>query len=147
MTNSNFTTSITVDKSAAEVFEAINNVHAWWHGEIDGNANKIDDEFHYRFADVHYSKQKVVEIIPNKKIVWLVTDSNIAFTKSKNEWTGTKIVFDISESDNKTQILFTHEGLVPSFECYGDCSNGWSMLIHESLNSLLNTGKGKEVFG
>lgn len=141
-----FTTILLVDQTPAEVFNAVMNVSHWWSGEIDGNADKLHDEFTYRFANVHRSKQRVVEVIPNQKVVWLVTDSELTFVETKNEWTGTTICFEISRKDNKTQLLFTHKGLVPQFECFGDCSNGWSMLIHQSLFSLITTGEGKEVF-
>lgn len=143
----NFTTTILVDKPAAEVYNAINNVRGWWQGEILGQSEKVDDEFSYRMKEIHYSKQKVTELIPNKKIVWLVTDSNLSSFKDKNEWTGTKIIFDISEKDGKTLLRFTHEDLVPASECYADCSWGWSQLIEESLFSLITVGKGKNVFG
>lgn len=142
----NFTTSITVDATAQEVYNAINNVSGWWHGEVTGNTTKVNDEFSYRFQHFHFSKQRVTELVPNKKIVWLVTESNLSFTKNPSEWTGTKIVFDLMEADGKTQVCFTHEGLVPAFECYGDCSNGWSMLIQQSLYSLITKGKGVAVF-
>lgn len=147
MIKQSFTTSITVDNSAADVFNAINNVGAWWHGEVKGGAQKPDDEFEYRFEHFHYSKQKVAELIPGKKIVWLVTDSKLSFTKDQSEWTGTRIIFEIEEVNGKTQVRFTHEGLVPAFECYDDCSNGWSMLMQKSLFSLLTKGEGVEVFG
>ncbi|MBS1771411.1 MAG: SRPBCC domain-containing protein [Bacteroidetes bacterium] len=142
----NFTTSITVDATAQEVYNAINNVGGWWHGEVIGNTTKVNDEFSYWFQHFHFSKQRVTELVPNKKIVWLVTESNLSFTKKPSEWTGTKIVFELTETDDKTQVSFTHEGLVPAFECYGDCSNGWSMLIQQSLYGLITKGKGVAVF-
>lgn len=147
MKTSSFTTTITVNKSAKEVFDAINNVRAWWHGEIEGSADSLNDEFDYRFQHFHYSRQRVTALVPNKRIEWLVTDSNLSFANNKNEWTGTKIIFDIIETNGKTEVRFTHEGLVPSFECWDDCSNGWSMLMQKSLQSLLTEGKGVEVFG
>jgi hypothetical protein len=124
MTTTNFTTSILVDNAQKEVFNAINNVRAWWQGEIEGNTEKLNDEFIYRMEDIHYSKQQIVEFIPNKKVVWLITDSKLNPSKFKDEseWTGTKIIFEISEINNKTQVRFTHLGLIPTFECYGDCS-------------------------
>ena len=96
--------------------------------------------------EIHFSKQKLVEVVPDKKVVWLVTDSKLNFIKNQSEWTGTKISFEIFEINNKTQVRFTHHGLVPAIECYGDCSNAWSQLIQQSLFSLITTGKGKNVF-
>ncbi|PIF33072.1 uncharacterized protein YndB with AHSA1/START domain [Flavobacterium sp. 9] len=147
MATSNYSTTILVDNSKEEVFNAINNVRGWWQGEIDGNTENLNDEFGYSVPGIHFSKQKIVEIIPNQKIVWLITDSKLSFVKDQSEWTGTKIVFEISEVNHKTQVRFSHLGLVPEFECYGDCSNAWSQLIEKSLFSLITTGKGVNVFG
>jgi hypothetical protein len=146
MSTSGFTTTILVDESPSTVFNAINNVRGWWQGAIEGDSTKLNDEFTYRMKEFHFSKQKVVEIIPDKKVVWLVTESQLNFIKDKTEWTGTNIIFDITEQDNKTQLRFTHVGLNPDIECYGACSNGWQQLIQQSLFSLITTGKGKDVF-
>jgi hypothetical protein len=146
MKKADFTTTILVTQRPKEAFNAINNVAAWWQGEVEGNSTKLDDEFTYRMEDIHFSKQKLVELIPDKKVAWLITESELNFTKDKSEWTGTKVIFEISEVNNKTKICFTHSGLVPKFECYGDCSNAWTQLIQKSLFSLITTGKGKKVF-
>jgi hypothetical protein len=143
MQNQNFTTTFLVEQSPKEVFNAINNVREWWTGEpgVEGRTDKAGDEFTYRFKDIHYSKQKITELIPGKKIVWLITDSKLNFIKDKSEWTGTKILFEISEKNNKTQIRFTHVGLVPGIECYGDCSNAWSSYINSSLRNFITKDK------
>jgi hypothetical protein len=142
----NFTTSITVSQPPAEVFSAVNNVRGWWQGEIKGNTDKLNDEFSYRMKDIHFSKQKIVELIPNEQIVWLVTESQLSFLTDKSEWTGTKIIFDIVAEGNKTKLTFTHQGLVPAIACYNNCSGAWSDLIEKSLFSLITTGKGVDVF-
>ena len=142
----NFTTTFFVDQSPMEVCKAINNVRGWWQGEITGNTEKLNDEFTYQMEDIHFSKQKLTEVIPGEKIVWLVTDSNLSFTKKKDEWTGTKIIFEITAINNKTQLRFTHAGLVSRIECYEACSGAWTDLIQKSLRSLITTGKGKKVF-
>jgi hypothetical protein len=147
MATSNFSTTILVDNSKEKVFNAINDVRSWWQGEVEGNAAALNDEFSYRVPGIHFSKQKIIEFIPNEKIEWLITDSKLSFVTDQTEWTGTKIVFEISEVNNKTQVRFSHLGLVPEFECYGDCSNAWKKLIEESLLSLITTGKGVNVFG
>ena len=139
---SDFTTTLSVDQTAKEAFNAINNVRGWWSELIEGSTDKINEEFTYHFEDVHYCKMKLIEVVPNKKVVWLVKYNHFNFTKDKSEWTGTKIIFEISAKDNKTKIRFTHLGLVPQYECFNVCSNAWGKYIHESLFSLITTGKG-----
>src|ERR1700704_5746897 len=111
MNNQSFTTTILVDNSPSEVFNAINNVRGWWSEEIEGSTNKLNDEFTYHYEDVHRCKMKIIESIPNEKVVWLVLDNYFKFTKDKNEWIGNNIIFEIVEQDGKTQIQMTQAGL------------------------------------
>lgn len=140
-----FTTTILVNQSAAEVFDAIN-TPAKWFGNIEGSSSKLDDEFTYKVEDIHFSRQRVIEIIPNQKVVWLVTDSKLSFIKEQDEWTGTQIIFDISTTGDQTKLTFTHQGLKPEVECFDACSNGWSQVLHKSLLSYITTGEGVKVF-
>jgi hypothetical protein len=143
MKKQNFTTTISVDQSPEKAFAAINNVRGWWSGEIEGDTDKLGAEFTYRYKDVHRSKQKITEFVPGKKIVWHVLDSHLSFVKDKSEWNDTDIVFDICEEQGKTEVRFTHLGLVPQYECYGSRSNAWGSYINGSLRGLITTGKGK----
>lgn len=144
-TNSkDFTMVFSVAKTPKEAFDAITNVRGWWSAKLVGNSKKQGDEFEFRYEDIHYSKQKLVEVVPDKKIVWLVTESQINFVKhDKSEWTGTKVIFEITEKGKKTEVRFTHEGLVPEIECFKECSAGWSHYLKQSLQKLLTTGKGQ----
>ena len=143
MKKQDYHTSITADGSAHKAFESINSVTKWWTENMEGSSQKLNDVFTVRFGDVHYSKQKLVEVVPDKKVVWLVTDSKLNFLKDKQEWTNTKISFEISSQNDKTKIHFTHIGLVPEIECFDACSNAWSQYIQQSLWSLITMGSGR----
>jgi ketosteroid isomerase-like protein len=143
MKNNDFTLTVGVARSPKEVFNAINNVRGWWSEEIQGGTEKLNDEFTYRYKDVHNCKMKLVEVVPEKKVVWHVLDNYFNFTKDKSEWKDTTIIFDIEEEGDQTKLRFTHHGLVPDYECYTACSNGWTEYVQISLFNLITTGKGK----
>jgi hypothetical protein len=142
MENQNFTTTILVDQSPAEVYAAVNNPRAWWSEEIEGNTDQLNDEWNYHFGDNHRTKMKNIEMDPGRKVVWLVEENYFKFTKDPNEWVGNKIVFDISKQGDKTQLVFTQIGLVPAYECYQVCCDAWTGFIRKSLQSLITTGTG-----
>lgn len=146
METSHFTFTLRTEKSPQEVFQAVNNVRGWWTGyyseEITGGTAALNDEFIFRAADgAHYTKQKIVETVPGKKVVWLITHAELTFLEKKDEWLGTKIIFDISKKDGKTQLVFTHEGLTPQVECYNACAPAWSEYLQNRLLPLINQGQ------
>ncbi|MGO9305147.1 MAG: SRPBCC family protein, partial [Candidatus Korobacteraceae bacterium] len=143
MKKKDFTTTFSVDQSPEEVFDAINNVRGWWSEEIDGSTDKLGAEFKFHHKDLHRSTQKITEFVPGKKVVWHVSEARLNFVKNKTEWNGTEVVFEITRKDGKTELRFTHVGLVPAFECYGDCSGAWGFYINNSLRDLVTTGKGQ----
>lgn len=143
MKNQDFTTTLLVAQTPQEVFKAITNVKGWWSEEVEGGTEKVDDVFFYHYQDIHLCKIKLTEVVPDKKVVWHVLDNRFNFTDDEKEWTDTKIVFEISREGNQTQLKFTHVGLVPAYECYDICRQGWTNYIDSSLYNLITTGKGE----
>ena len=141
MENQDYHTSIITDVSAEEAFNKICSVNKWWTANFKGSARNLNDTFTLRFGRNTFAF-KVVEVVPNKKLVWLVTDCNMPWLNDRTEWKNTRIVFEISKEKNQTRIGLTHIGLVPDVECYNICEVGWKQYFGESIPALLATGKG-----
>ena len=141
MTKNDYQLTLTLDQSPTDVFNAINRTRDWWSGEILGDTDRLGAEFSYQVDGVHFSHQKVTELIPDKKVVWHVTDAKLNFVQDGGEWKGTDILFEIERKGNKTELRFRHRGLVPAFECYANCSSAWSTLVNGNLRKLIETGK------
>ena len=137
-----FSTAFLVDQSPAEAFRAITDVRGWWSGRIEGATDELGAEFTYRYEDVHYSKQRITELLPDKKIAWQVLEARLNFTEDPSEWAGTEILFEVSPHGGQTEVRFTHTGLVPAFECYDKCSSAWTFYVNDSLRRLITTGRG-----
>jgi hypothetical protein len=142
MANRDFTYSFESAKKPEEVFELLLDVPQWWSGfydeKIDGKSEKVNDEFSFLAGGgMHYTEHKMVELIPNKKVVWLVTNSKLSFLQDPAEWTGTQFGFTLAPDKGKTRVTFTHEGLFPEVACYDQCSNAWIQYMGQ-LKSKLN---------
>lgn len=142
MQNQDFNLTFFVEQSPKQVFDAIINVRGWWSETLQGSSENLNDEFTYIHGDIHYSRHRLIEVIPNQKVTWLTLDSKLSFVEQQNEWNGTQIVFEVSAQDNKTKLHIAHIGLVPGLQCYQGCSKGWTYYLQNSLLPLIITGKG-----
>lgn len=143
MKKSDFTITLLSKKTPTEIFHTILNVRAWWSGlygeEFSGNSEKVDDVFTFKAGDgVHFSEQKLIELIPNRKIVWLVTESNLTFLENPQEWTGTKLMFEITPKEAHMEVKFTHQGLTTQSECYENCAPAWTQYMQTKLAPFIS---------
>ena len=147
MNDRDYTTVIAVDQTPEETFAAVINVRGWWSEDIEGRTDRVGEEFEYRFRDIHRCRMRITESIPGRRVMWRVLDNYFNFTDDKSEWKGTDIVFEIAQENGRTELRFTHQGLVPEYECYEACSAGWRTYINGSLRALIATGKGQPNVG
>lgn len=127
--------------SPADAFAKISHVGHWWTSSFKGSAKKLNDTFCVKMGETTVDF-RIAQVVPDRKIIWLVTDCYLSWINKKDEWKNTKIVFEITEVSNQTKIEMTHVGLVAGVECYQDCVSGWDHFIGESLENYLKTGEG-----
>ena len=137
-----FRSTFVVTQSPEDVFAAVINPSKWWTGDIEGKSDRVGDEFSYRYGDIHYTRQKVTELVPGHKVAWKVVESHLSGPEDPSEWTGTEITFEINLKDGQTELRFSHLGLVPEFECFESCSSAWGFYINGSLKRFITTGEG-----
>ncbi|MES2847473.1 MAG: SRPBCC family protein [Bacteroidota bacterium] len=138
-----YQTGFTVHTTAESIFLSLTTkINEWWTNEMEGTAFNSNDIFTVRFGNTFKTFQ-VEEMIPNKKIIWKCIAAYIDVTEieNKSEWLETKIIWEIIQTAEATQLNMIHYGLTPSFDCYDICEKGWIKFIN-SLKNLLTTGKG-----
>ena len=140
MKKTNYSVVIEVEKSPDDVFNYVINLSQWWPEEFEGEDIKLNDEFVFRSGDSHYSKNKVIEFVPNKKVIWLVTES--IRRRDNYEWTGTKMIFELVPKDGSTMLKFTYDGVVLENE-YDRLVQICDMTIKEKLYNFIVNGKVK----
>jgi hypothetical protein len=143
MRGTSYTTSFSVDRTPDQVFDAINDVRGWWMTRVEGDNRAVGDEFSYRVPGIHFCRMRVTELAAGEKVVWRVVDNHMGFIEDQSEWKGTEIRFELAATDGGTEVRFTHEGLVPSYECCDVCRNAWSFYVGDSLRRLAATGVGE----
>lgn len=106
----NYSVAIEVSRSPNDVFTDLINLKKWWPEDFEGDDVALNSEFAFTTGDSHYSKNKVVEFLPGKKLVWLTIES---IRKTDNyDWSGTKFIFELMPKDDKTIVKFTYDGIV-----------------------------------
>jgi|ERR1044072_16563 hypothetical protein len=142
MGNNDFNSSISANISADEAIKKISNLPEWWGVAFTGNSEKQNDQFILKMGGESFFNCTVEELIPGKRVVWLITDCYMPWYSDKKEWADTRLIFDLNENNGITALTFKHEGLTPDIECYKDCEKGWTHWIQISLFSYFTTGKG-----
>src|ERR1700750_793521 len=141
MKDNSFNVQFTTHIPPKKIIEAINDVKGWWATNVKGNTQNLNEVFTVRFGKT-FATIKVIEIIPNEKIVWLVTDCDLPLFENPKDWLNTKIVWELRNESRKTIVKMIHDGLTPEASCYQDCKKGWTFYVTESLQKLVLDGRG-----
>ena len=135
-----YTVEIELAKIPSDIFNHVIDLKKWWPENFEGEDIKLNSEFEFQTGDSHYSKNKVIEFVPDKKLVWLTTKS---IRKTDNfDWTGTKMIFELIPKDNNTILKFTYDGVVLENE-YKRLVQICDMTVKELFYNFIIKGKAK----
>lgn len=140
-TNYDYHCEFTAAVPAAKAFDGISQVSNWWATHIEGQTKGLGSIFTVRFGET-FVTFTITDYQPNTKIVWTVTDCFLHWQNDKTEWTGTKLVWELTDHGKLTEVAFTHVGLRPEVECFDMCVKGWDGHVSGSLYKLLTQGQG-----
>lgn len=125
-----------VQAGPREVYQALatrERLAGWWASDTQGQTG-LGGVIHFRFGDRGSVDMKVLELVPEQRVVWEVT-------VGPAEWIGTRIVWALAAEGGGTTIRFRHQGWREQVDFMGHCSSKWASFLM-SLKALLETGKG-----
>ena len=138
--STNYSVEIELAKSPNNVFNHLINLRNWWPEDFEGEDIKLNSEFTFTTGDSHYSKNKVIEFLPNKKVIWLTIES---IRKTDNfDWQGTKMIFELTPKGDNTIVKFTYDGVVLENE-YDRLVQICNLTLKEMFYNYIINGKGK----
>lgn len=138
--------TLVIKASPARVNSALTTpegLRGWWTQDCD-YPSEPDGSIRLRFGR-NYKELRIEKIEPNREVEWRCIAAQMFAAQPfarKDEWVGTRIVFHLTPvDDGTTRLEFAHVGLVPEFECFELCSDGWRYFMR-SLQLFVETGLG-----
>jgi uncharacterized protein YndB with AHSA1/START domain len=140
---SHYQQSLVLEASPPTAYAALTTpegLRGWWTQDCDVET-QVGGTLRFRFGRNH-KEMRIERLEPGREVRWRCTGAHIARLTRTDEWVGTQLVFRLlPEGEGRTRLDFEHIGLVPSFECYELCSDGWRHFL-ASLRQFLETGRG-----
>src|SRR4029078_1564939 len=139
MGNNDFSSGFSVNMNPGEAIRKISHVPEWWGINFTGSADKEKDRFTVTMGGDSFFDFTVTELVPDKRVVWLVEDCHMPWYADKKECAHTRLIFDVRKNLGVKKMTLANECLTPIVECYRDCDRGWTICIKTSLYSYLTT--------
>lgn len=133
---------IGIHAATEKVYKALSTIEGlsnWWTDETTGD-EKITGKIKFTFRTVTGDVKgemlmEVKELKPQQRVSWQCVEG-------PDEWVGTEITFDLSQQDDQTILMFSHNNWREAVEFTAHCSMKWAVFLL-SLRDYVETGKGK----
>lgn len=123
-------------KDVSKIYEALTTqkgLASWWTVNVEGKP-EIGEIIKFRFAIDYAKEMLVLQQKENQVVEWECISGD-------EQWVGTKIIFEIEDSNEGTHIRFKHKGWKKQTDLYAVCNYHWGLYL-KSLKTLIETGKG-----
>ncbi|MCI0453467.1 MAG: SRPBCC domain-containing protein [Candidatus Dadabacteria bacterium] len=120
-------------------------LRAWWTSNC-GVGFEVGAKSTFCFGET-YNVMRIEKLVPGKEVrskcIKQYHHAPGRLTKM-DEWVGTFIVFRLTKNrQGGTDLIFEHEDLTASLECYEICEKGWDHFLKVSLKEYVEKGRGK----
>ena len=143
--NTSYTREITVANTADAAYRALtSDFDKWWTTSCD-SISETGDIITFRFGPAYWV-MRAINLIPDRLVELECIEAHHVHeglpASILQEWEKTRLEWEIVAQGENTRIMFVHEGLLPSLDCYEVCVQGWDYFFSSSLKQYLDTGKG-----
>jgi len=138
------THNLQIKAKAEVIYNAVateKGINGWWSkdcsvGETEGEGSLLKFDKQGTIVEMGF---RTLTLTPNKKAVWECTENG------NPAWIGTKIITEISESENGCEVVFSHAGFQEKWrgqEPFEMTKQGWVHFVN-SLVSYCQKGEGQ----
>jgi uncharacterized protein YndB with AHSA1/START domain len=117
---------------ADRVYEALATVDGlagWWTRTTDGDAS-VGGQLRFYFGSPEPSAvMEVTALSPDEHVRW-------SCVSGPDEWVGTELTFDLSQSGEETMLRFSHAGWHEPIDFMAHCSTKWGYFLLGLKNGL-----------
>jgi hypothetical protein len=150
MKANSYTREILVSNTPSAAYRALTTeFDKWWTASSTPNT-EVGDTVTFRF-DPTYWTMRVTKLTTNQNVELKCIEAHHIHEglpeSILKEWEGTILRWTIQPYRDHTKILFVHEGLVPSLDCYEICEQGWDYFFVDSLKNYLDHGDAAMLHG
>lgn len=116
-------------------------ITGWWSkdctvGESEGQISQLKFDKQGNIVEMGF---RTLTLLPHQKVIWEVTEN------ANPAWLGTKIITEISETEDGCQVIFSHADFEAKWnkqEAFEMTKQGWEHFV-SSLVAYCETGKGQ----
>ncbi len=122
---------VSPDSARAAIFDEM---HLWWTDRTERAPSGVTVRFNRSHASFAFD--------PQNPLIWRCTDANMIIENvaDSTEWTGTRLLWEISPTDTGCTVTLEHEGLNDTLACLDVCTRGWQHFFETSLLAHLTGG-------